>query len=120
MNQVITIHPDGLASGLQRKRDKGLDLRTLGAVMITRVSLIEWDDNQQAWFISFVAGPRKGTEWNMEALQDMVDKATVAGVALSGAGFSNTASQRLYFEDYDEAVSVEIAVLDQDRLDGVL
>ncbi len=120
MSQVITIHPDGLASGLHYKKGKGLDLRALGPVSIERVSLVTWDDVEQAWFIKFIAGPRAGTEWTLEALNGL----TLVGDMGKGVqpGLPNGKSDgngRLYFEDYDEAVRTEIVVLDSDRLAGV-
>ena len=123
MSQVITIHPGGLASGLQHKRGKGLDLRALGPVTITRVSLVTWDEDEQAWFIKFVAGPRAGTEWDLDALVELMET-DVAGLPHHNVNPGNLDGQsgdnkRLYFEDYDDAVRTEIAVLDSDRLGGV-
>lgn len=108
MNQVITIHPDGLASGLQRKRGQGLDLRTLGAVMITRVSLVEWDEGWQQWIVRFIAGPRWG------------EKLTYKSSAEAGVIPDRCFHHQAYFDDYDDAVRAEVAVLDRDRLGGIL
>lgn len=119
MSQVVTIYPDGLASSLQYKRGKGLDLRVLGPVSIERVSLVTWDEVEQAWFIKFIAGPRKGSEWDFEALNEL-SGGDFKGINPGLPSGKSDGNRRLYFEDYDEAVAVEIAVLDSDRLAGVI
>jgi len=126
MQQVISISKDGVLSGLQHKPGKGLDLRTFGAAQIERASDILWDATIQRWTISVlqfkVLGP-------LTACRSMLDKAVgefAAEFLMSqpGRGFHpltrNIADDVLTFEDYDDAVKVEIALLDGYRLQGLL
>jgi hypothetical protein len=113
--QRITIRPDGSAFGLDHKR-KGLQLRTLGKAKTTRATLIEWDESRQHWTIEWaIDGPiwKKGQTWGPGSfLEAGVDLASVKGAerlpAFPGARFSDPF---VYFEDYEDAVTAEIAVI---------
>lgn len=96
--QVITVTPDGEVSALRVKKGSGLDLRSLGStVEVERVSEILWEEVAQKWFVKFVAGP-------------------MAGKFIVKPGSTATC----YFDEYEDAVEAEIAVLNYVRLQGVL
>lgn len=116
--QVITIEPGGAMSGLQRKPNQGIDLRQFGRADIQRASLIEWDEAEQAWFINILQNAGKGVVTG--------DHLVSAGVFLSDAvpttryRFSTQVGVGVValFDEYDDAVKVEIAYLDALRLRG--
>ena len=118
MKQVITISPTGGITSLDHKK-KGIDLRKMGKVSIKRVTIIQWDETRQKWFIKW---EDSGKVWDSKFVQNVMfnefdpsarkdeitngnssytiyyltDKVSVNGVA--------------FFDDYEDAVSVEIAV----------
>jgi hypothetical protein len=115
--QVITVHPDGSITGLQRKRGDGFDLRQMGKVDIRRASHIVWCAETQKWFIELLEGPYAG----------LMVTHQIYSRALSGDGYTlkprieNVGKwDELLFDDYDDAVRTEIAVLDGMRLRGWL
>jgi len=87
---ILTISPNGSISGLQHKRGKGPDLRTLGIARIIRATLIEFDPALQEWII----------RWTPEAAQ------------ANGFGqgpWTDPSGEIMSFVDYDEAVTAEVA-----------
>lgn len=97
--QVITIHQDGAVSGLQMKPGKGLSLKDLkGKARIDRVSLVEWDVDEQKWYVVFLKGPFKG-----ERLTD--NHFARAGLSTGGT------DEPLYFNEYEEGVDAEVRVI---------
>ncbi len=120
--QVITIGPTGVMAGLQHKPGKGVDLRQFGKASITRASSIEWDEDAQRWTVLPLSGPTKDQsltvshvlQYARAMISDMTD--------LGGSGPQWTVSpvDVLLFEDYDDAVSVEIAYFNALRLSGLL
>lgn len=109
--QVITIAPSGAMSGLQRKPGQGLDLRQFGKADIRRASLIEWAEDVQGWYIHVLQEAGKGRvhENDLKA----------AGVAVpDGIAFTVGRRGALYFDEYDDAVKVEIIYLDALRAKG--
>ena len=115
MNQVLTIHPDGTASGLKVKAGKGLDLRDLGKVAVKRVSEIIWSEDRQRWYVHFLEGP-----WAPKALTyHLWQRAGMGSKKVFDLnGIISTGSGLLTFEDYDDAVKAEVAFLDAMRLAG--
>lgn len=124
MKQVISISPDGVVTGLQRKSGQGLDLRQFGEARIKRISEIVWCENEQLWVAVGHLGWLEG-----HALNAML--ANEAGIpvthpALANATVLNTllVNGRPFvmvpaFRDYDDAVAWEIAVLDGLRSKGI-
>lgn len=110
LDQVITIHTDGTASGLQRK--DGLDLRLLGHAMIERTSEILWDELEQKWYVEFKHVPSE------PVLSIGLYHTIVLGMAYSGE--VQVYNAPMYFSEYDEAVEAEIKTLDWARLHGLL
>lgn len=114
--QIVTIQPDGTISGLQRKPGKGLDLRSLGGVAeIVRVSEIVWSTPKQRWFIVFREGPLKDKIATHGMLGSATGDYTIDGVNME----MDIANKNLLFVDYDDAVKVEIAILDGFRKQGM-
>lgn len=112
--QVISIAPTGVVSGLQRKPGQGLDLRVLGKADIKRASLIEWDEEAQAWFIDVLQEAGKG---RVSYRQWIAEVGTTEPEGLIGAANYLDDSPML-FGEYDDAVKAEIAYLDALRLRG--
>lgn len=96
MKQVITIKPDGTMAGLQHKPGKGVDLRQFGPAKIERASEIVFNEDTQKWNIRILCEP-----WGGEI------------IFLHGHGV-------LEFQEYDDAVTYEIEILNKARLAGVL
>lgn len=112
--QVITIRPDGQVEGLQRKPGQGLDLRKLGNASITRASEIVWSDREQKWFVHILSGRFAGKTLTYGLWINVVGARPPAG----RDKLVNT--DRILFEEYDDAVKAEIAFLDAARLRGRL
>jgi len=108
MQQVITIGPNGSLTGLQHKPGQGVDLRQFGRADIQRASEVLHCADRQKWYVEFRhAGTFTGKRLTHSMLFD-------AGHDLSnGQPVQDTTA---YFQDYDEAVAGEIAVLNYLRL----
>jgi hypothetical protein len=120
MKQVITIHRDGSISGLQRKPGQGLDLRQLGKAEIRRATEILWNEEEQAWYIHILQGLHATDPLGpfhcgiADVSYEEVSALAPSGVRPAyGGGY-------LLFNEYDEAVKVEIVVLDALRVKGLL
>lgn len=113
--QVITITAQGGISGLQRKPGQGVDLRQFGKADIKRASLIEWDADQQHWYVDILQDAGKGLltpkKWQDAGLRFEA----IACEFVTGDGFSTEA---ILFREYEEAVAAEIMYLDALRLKG--
>ena len=110
--QVITIGPSGQVSGLQRKPSQGIDLRSLGKAEIVRVSEVLFSPQEQKWYVKVLEGALAGRVVDEALLQEACLAAPeTAAVAENGY---------ILFEDYDDAVKMEIQVLDTFRLRGVM
>ena len=110
MKQVITVSPEGEVSGLQRRRGQGIDLRQFGRAEIERVSEVLWHVQRQAWYVLGKAGPAAGRILTMTDADDL-------GVAF-GAAAELSAGGMLLFQEYEDAVSAEVAWLDALRVRG--
>lgn len=116
MQQVIEIGSDGSISGLERRGPNVIDLKQFGRAKVERVSEILFDEGRQLWYIqATMAAP-------MSLRTQVINRAI-----LERCDFSATAMEHCptlhpdcpaYFESYDEAVSVEVQVLDHWRLKG--
>ena len=117
--QVITISPDGVISGLQVKKGRGVDLRSFGPASIKRVSEIAFDDEAQLWYVSIIDGPFKGNALTIRMWSDTVS----AGGWVEPKGLRMPDGWKpdsvMTFLDYDEAVEAEIAFLNAARSQGV-
>jgi hypothetical protein len=114
--QVVTVHPDGTMSSLQRKRGQGLDLRLFGPVEIERASSIVWNDTAQAWEIELQMQPFTGTRVSATHWAE-------AGYTLwpeEAHAAPDDQQAPFLFDDYDDAVAVEIRLLDGLRIRGRL
>jgi hypothetical protein len=115
--QVITIRPDGSVVGLDHKR-KGFNLRKLGKADIRRVTLIEWDEEEQAWEVMYQkpldsgAGHVQPVRWG----QEIAKRYGVDVAKLNGKPCEHT--DMLHFDDYEDAVAFEVAVIQAAQLAG--
>ena len=101
--QLISITPYGEMVGLQTKKGKGIDLRQFGKAEIKRSSIIEWDNCHQKWFIRMLP---EGYELTTSVLMGV------------GSRFLFNHSEDgdiAYFDDYEDAVKVEIAYIQETR-----
>jgi len=129
--QVITIGANGSVSGLQRKPGQGINLQKLGRAETVRASLIEWDVDHQKWWINVLQEAGKG-DVSFPLFREATDQTTGEVLAQLNriCQFGHTSEieidetsglcsrSRLMFDDYDDAVRVEIAYLDALRLKG--
>ena len=117
MEQLITIDTDGSITALDFKK-KGIDLRQFGKVKTERITLIEFSESLQSWMIRWYKHNGELT-WNAELLRtaDIRLDEYSAQHALKGL---RAAKCFIYFKDYDDAVSCEIAVIQSLREKGLL
>jgi hypothetical protein len=101
--QVISFKADGSIKGLQLKA-KGLDLRNFGNASIKRATEIEWWEDSQRWAIRFLQGKLKGTYATRYLC-------TVFNVDLDNRERLKVVKSVLLFEDYDNAVAMEVELL---------
>lgn len=119
--QVITITPAGAVSGLQVKKGKGFDLKSLGHANIERVSEILWHERTQRWIIKLLdpAPMMYRGRLSLQVLEHagfpLPDTATTAEVGI----FDDIKRTLVLFEDYDDAVATEIAFLNSLRVRGI-
>ena len=118
--QVFTISPSGAVAGLQVKPGKGFDLRQMGHAKITRASEVLFAEDRQLWYVEVREGKFAGR---------IIDTALMALAGLSDVGHLNVLilppeigepPARCYCAEYDQAVTLEIAVLDGLRERGLL
>lgn len=120
--QVITIDPYGAISGLQRKRGQGVDLRAFGPVDIHRASEIVWYPRPQQWCVHLLVPDAalhvaRNDDGDVVLTREAYERVTgLEGPDVEFATDDETG--RLEFEDYDDAVKVEVEVLDALRLQG--
>jgi hypothetical protein len=110
--QVITIGPAGELSGLQVKPGKGLDLRQFGKARIERASEIEWNDDHQAWTVRITKGLFKDRFITHDLCEEIGFQCNRADLFY----YCGPPEDHLIMAEYDEAVRVEIAVLDHIRV----
>lgn len=103
--QVISISPKGEVSGLQVKPGKGFDLRKLGKAKIERASEVLFNEDNQKWYVQIVKGKYAG-----DTVTYMRHQRALGEPVMTNCDFT------LHFNEYDEAVQAEIAVLDHIRL----
>jgi hypothetical protein len=101
--QVISVKADGSITGLQFK-SKGLDLRDFGSASIKRATEIEWCENSQRWTIRFLQGQLKDTYATRYLC-------TVFNVDLASRKGLKVINSVLLFEDYDNAVAMEVDLI---------
>lgn len=96
--QLITVRPDGSLFGLKHKKGRGVDLTKFGKAKVKRVTLIEWDEDYQEWYIKWIDTAKR---WTTKFIMDSV----LPESKLPGG------EKTAYFKDYDEAVDIEISVV---------
>lgn len=125
MTQIITIKPDGSVVGLKHGKGRGVDLRKLGAVQISRVTLIEWDEQRQKWGIRW-NGRLQNAVWTRDHLrtvchlevpvwppgQDRWNLVPCGVMGIVGAVVADDlGGSPIYFDEYETAVQAEVAVI---------
>lgn len=123
--QVITVKADGTIEGLQRKPGQGLDLRQFGKAVIKRASDIEWQEGDQMWAVRLLGDHAlSGTLVIARSFIEMTAKGDGGtldpGAVISGDWRVREADNALLFENYDDAVKIEITYLDALRLRGLI
>ncbi len=115
--QVITITPNGAISGLQHKPGKGVNLQSFGQAKTTRASLVEWDEDAQKWYVEIIEGPMKGERIDATMLGQL---GMDPGADTRFRGWHvKLPGGVILFDNYDDGVEAEIAVLDEARRRGV-
>tara|TARA_R110000772_G_scaffold156776_1_gene268013 strand:+ start:790 stop:1128 length:339 start_codon:yes stop_codon:yes gene_type:complete len=97
MKQLITIKPDGSLFGLDHKQ-KGLQLKKLGAAKTKRATLIEFNEERQQWFIYWA------NDWQSPWTISVVEESGCQSDSVDKHG-------TLYWNEYEDAVDVEVAVI---------
>ena len=108
--QVLIVDPHGSIRGLVHKKS-GVDLRRLGRAEIERVTLVEWDAEKQGWYIRWYGS--NGDEVWGEQMRTYVLKTPrcrLLNWRLEDGKF--------LFNEYDEAVEFEVAVVQQLQIEG--
>jgi hypothetical protein len=116
--QVLTISPDGTIAGLQVKPGKGFDLRQMGRALITRASEVLFSEAKQQWYVEVRDGRAAGRLIDQEMVASALawDRLPMGTLTATVRDVENV----LVFEEYDDAVAAEIAVLDGLRERGLL
>ena len=131
-SQVITIDREGTMSGLQVKRGRGLDLKSMGHAKVERASEITWDETAQCWRVHVLN--EVACQWMMNHTGGRDRPYLKGGVTLTsnqrfmatgdaelpkGATYSKYGDgDWLGFPDYDDAVAAEIEFLNALRIQG--
>jgi hypothetical protein len=113
VTQVITITPSGELQGLDHKR-KGLDLRAFGKAKTRRATLIEWEDALQMWFITWAT--------DKEMPSKVWDSALFMSCGVRWGDYHGVSMldphDVIFFDDYEDAVDAEVAVIQAMQLAG--
>ena len=116
ISQVIEILPGGTIIGLERREKKALDLKQFGRAKIERVSEILFDETRQLWFI------KTTTAAPVTLRTHVINRAILERCDFNATAMAHCPTTHpdcpAYFESYDEAVLVEVSVLDHWRLKG--
>lgn len=125
VKQVISIGVDGAISGLQHKQKQGMDLRQFGAAEIVRASEVVWNTDTQRWRVQFLegAGAFDGRLLTVEVAAEALGVWWFHHPGMNAVSMDtgkHWMSRSLEFQEYEEAVRVEIATLDGLRLQGKL
>lgn len=114
--QVITFKPDGTIEGLQFK-GKGVDLRKFGRAKIERTSDIIFNEDSQKYSIKFLHGTLAGQPATFAQAADFNVPITEG---IDCFGFPpGERDQILLFNEYDEAVTAEVLLIQSARLNGM-
>ncbi len=114
IEQVITISPSGAITTLRTKG--GVDIRSLGKVEIQRISEIVWDEEAQRWKVVFLHGRWANTSLSLSYLCDLFKSGFRNGVLPDYD--VDAPSGTLYFTDYEDGVTAEVAVINHLRFVG--
>jgi hypothetical protein len=104
--QVLVVGPHGSITGLVHKKG-GVDLRSLGRAEIERVTLIEWDSEEQGWYIRWY-NRNHGALWRVTDLRcvphEQREEIFVSLKTILKGGVP-------IFKEYEDAVRAEVLVI---------
>jgi len=112
--QLITIAPGGQLRGLQTKPGKGMSLRQFGKAKIERTTLIEHNDDKQAFVIRFLTGKlgKAKTVFRHSHFPSLgVEGVDVARFLKRHSAHVVQGDTAIYFHEYDDAVAAEIEIV---------
>lgn len=121
--QLLSIAPSGAVSTVRRKRGTGLDLRDIGGEFSARrVSEIAWSPSSNAFEINLLVDGVDHTDNPIRLTVAMLEalgrpNATVCTFVQCQGGV-HISEGVLCFEDYEDAVLVEVHYLDAAKLAG--
>lgn len=111
--QLISILPDGSMVGLQMKPGKGVDLRQFGKADIERSSLIEWDAEEQGWYVLILNYRHPDGRVAAVVLdRDLFNELTI----LPRHRTVRESDNAMIYDEYDDAVLCEIEAVQSLRL----
>lgn len=113
--QVISIRPDGSIVGLDHKR-KGFNLRKMGKASTKRVTLVEWDEEEQAWEVFYQRPLAGGHSQPIPWGQKIAKECRIDIKSMGGRPCKFTDS--VFFKDYEDGVAFEVAVIQAKQLQG--
>ena len=105
--QLIIVDPTGALRGLDHKR-RGVDLRQFGRAEIERATLIEWHSEKQGWYIKWCSVGKSNT-WGTKEFS-VLDQVKFDEVIRGTTYFHQN---MVLFKDYEDAVTAEVAVIQQ-------
>ena len=104
--QLIIVDPTGALRGLDHKK-RGVDLRQFGRAEIERATLIEWDSQKQGWYVKWYSGDQK--VWGAQEYEELGSEALTK--VMRGTTYFHP--KLVLFKDYEDAVTAEVAVIQQ-------
>ena len=109
--QVIVIAQNGALKGLEHK-EGGVDLKSFGKAVVDRATSIEWDSELDGWYIRWEDTPdsrfweRANKVWGRQEYSYFKKLPSMSIVASI-----DEESGRILFKKYNDAVQVEIEVI---------
>ena len=121
MKQLVIVNPDGSLEGLEHKKGKGVNLKQLGKAKVERVTLIKFSESLQMWFIEWTDAVLKKDNsfskvWDVSFIDSLgVDVTEYGGEVISTCNYHGDS---IAFEDYDDAVKLEVATIQELQRSG--
>lgn len=101
--------------GLDHKR-KGLDLRQFGKADTKRATLIEWDTDRQKWYVLWMD---ENEEVDFHLGVSELPKGRTPE-EFNATLHEDPAAGPLFFDDYEDAIAFEVAVIQKLQQEGNL
>lgn len=109
MKQVVTICTNGALKGLEHK-GRCLDLKQFGKAVVERITLIEWDSENQGWYIRWASEDKR--KWGRKELQQ------VENLPQMTLKIPLDENEPVLFARYENAVEAEVAAIQQRQIQG--